>query len=319
MATATLISPSTHYPPQPSFSSAYPHSHSNSTSSISNMMSTEPRKPLDDNESANRQSLPSISEVISGTKQNSYPPAPPSAVQPNSGLPSPFAPAPRSYPESEKHSSPQPLHPSSSYAPRQEPLPTFTNSPRAPFSSRPPLPPVADRHPSPPSKPDGPLQHHLHEQKPPEPHHPLNGVYAHPPPPAPMPYQPGQLPPGQVPLPAYPISPRHSMPPHAPSPYDPRAPPHPTHPEEADYAARARYDATVNRHYESWSYQDSLSRVSSCLQSPRFPIALLITFRSERLLELSSISPRHMLELPKSNTERTRFLSVFPQNGKSAT
>jgi hypothetical protein len=88
-------------------------------------------------------------------------------------------------------------------------------------------------------------------------------VYAHPPPPPPHPapvtYQPGQLPPRQMPLPAYPISPRHAVPPHVPGPYDPRAPPHA---KEADYATRARYDATVKRHFESWSYQESLSRVS---------------------------------------------------------
>jgi hypothetical protein len=68
------------------------------------------------------------------------------------------------------------------------------------------------------------------------------------------------LPPGQMPLPAYPISPRHPMPPPAPGSYDPRAPPHT---EESEYAARARYDATVDRHFESWSYQDSLSRIGS--------------------------------------------------------
>lgn len=261
MATATLLTPSTHYPPQPSFSSGY--SHSTSSASISNMISAEPRKTLDDNEHPNRQLLPSISEVISGTNPGPYPSAPPSATQPVSSLPSPFASGPRAYTESEKHSSPQPMHPASSYATRQDALPAFSNSPRIPFSNRPPLPPVSDRHPSPPSKLDGPPLHHIHEQqKPPEVHHLLNGVYAHPPLPAQVPYPQGQLPPGQVPLPAYPISPRHAMQPHAPGPYDPRSAPHPTHQEEADYAARARYDATVNRHYENWSYQDSLSRVS---------------------------------------------------------
>ncbi|ESU16644.1 hypothetical protein FGSG_09992 [Fusarium graminearum PH-1] len=51
------------------------------------------------------------------------------------------------------------------------------------------------------------------------------------------------------------------MPPPAPGPYDPRAPP--PHSEESEYAARVRYEATVDRHFESWSYQDSLSRIGS--------------------------------------------------------
>ncbi|KAF4965039.1 hypothetical protein FSARC_7112 [Fusarium sarcochroum] len=244
MATATLITPS-------------------GTASISNMISSvEPRKPADDQEPSNRQSLPSISEVIQGTKPGPYPVAHAPGLQSGSSLPSPFAPAPRSFPEAEKRSSPQPLHPTSSFS-RQDGLPAFTDSPRPHFSNRPSLPPVSDRRQSPSAKPDLPPQHHHHpEQKLSEPHHPLNGVYAHPPPPPPAPvaYQPGQLPPGQMPLPAYPISPRHGVPPHVPGSYDPRAPPHV---EESDYAARARYEATVDRHFESWSYQDSLSRIGS--------------------------------------------------------
>lgn len=259
MATATLITPSAHYQPQPSFTSTYPHS----TASIANMISsTEPRKSADDNEPSNRQSLPSISEVIQGAKPHApYPPAPP-AVQPGSGLPSPFSAGPRPFSDADKHASPQPLHPST-FPPRQDPLPAFSDSPRPPFNNRPSLPPVSDRRPSPTSKPDVPPHHHSEQQKPPEPHHHMNGAYGHPPPPppppAPMPYQPGQLPPGQMPLPGYPISPRHAVPPHVPGPYDPRAPPHV---EEAEYS-RARYDATVNRHFESWNYQDSLSRIGS--------------------------------------------------------
>ncbi|KAF7531975.1 hypothetical protein G7Z17_g13689 [Cylindrodendrum hubeiense] len=232
MATATLITPSAHYQPQPSFPTAYPHS---SVASISNMISSvEPRKSVDDNEPSNRQSLPSISEVIQGAKPGSYPPAP-SSIQPGSSLPSPFSSGPRSFSDAEKHSPPQPLHPTS-FPPRQDALPAF-DSPRPPFNNRPSLPPVSDRRPSPTSKPDMGPQHHHPEQQKPEPHHPLNGVYAHapPPPPAPVSYQPG--------------------------PYDPRGPP--PHLEEAEYSARARYDTTVNRHFESWSYQDSLSRIGS--------------------------------------------------------
>ncbi|KPM42019.1 hypothetical protein AK830_g4487 [Neonectria ditissima] len=260
MATATLITPTAHYQPQPSSFSPYSHSHS-TVASISNMISSvEPRKSLDDNEPSNRQSLPSLSEVIQGAKPGPYPP--PSSMQPGSSLPSPFSSGPRSFSETEKHSPPQPMHPTS-FPPRQDTLPSFSDSPRPPFSSRPSLPPVNDRRPSPTLKPDhAPQHHHSEHQKGPEPHHPLNGIYAHPPPPPPIPasYQPGQLPPGQMPLPAYPISPRHAVPPHIPGPYDARAP---QHSDEAEYSSRARYDATVNRHFESWSYQDSLSRIGS--------------------------------------------------------
>ncbi|KAH7149647.1 hypothetical protein B0J13DRAFT_311259 [Dactylonectria estremocensis] len=256
MATATLITPSAHYQHQPSFPTSYPHS---SVASISNMISSaEPRKSVDDNEPSNRQSLPSISEVIQGAKPGPYPPAP-SSIQPGSGLPSPFSSGPRSFSDAEKHSPPQPLHPTS-FPPRQDGLSAFSDSPRPPFNSRPSLPPVSDRRPSPTSKPDMLAQHHHHEHKPSEPHHPLNGVYSHPPAPPPPTYQPGQLPPGQMPLPAYPISPRHGAPPHLPGPYDPRGP---LHADESEYSARARYDTTVNRHFESWSYQDSLARIGS--------------------------------------------------------
>jgi hypothetical protein len=62
-----------------------------------------------------------------------------------------------------------------------------------------------------------------------------------------------------MPLPACMISPRHAVCPHVLGLYNPRAPPHA---EEADYATRALYDATVKIYFESWCYQDSLSRVS---------------------------------------------------------
>lgn len=309
MATATLITPSAHYQPQPSFPSAYPHS---SAASISNMISSvEPRKSVDDSEPSNRQSLPSISEVIQGAKPGSYPPAPPS-MQPGSSLPSPFSSGPRSFSDADKHSPPQPLHPTS-FPPRQDALPSFSDSPRPPFNSRPSLPPVSDRRPSPTSKPDMAPQHHHPEQQKPESHHPLNGGYAHPPPP-PGSYQPGQMPPGQMPLPAYPISPRHGVPPHLSGAYDPRGPPHP---EEAEYSARARYDTTVNRHFESWSYQDSLSRVSININYSQKTFLTMI--RLDLHLGRFSTLRKLIVELPKSSTEHTRFLSDCQQNVRSAT
>ncbi|EMT63549.1 hypothetical protein FOC4_g10013783 [Fusarium odoratissimum] len=194
MATATLITPAAHYQPQPQPPFSSYSQPSSGAASIANMIS-EPRKAADDQEPSNRQSLPSISEVIQGTKPGPYPVAHAPGLQSGSSLPSPFAPAPRSFPEAEKRSSPQPLHPTSSF-PRQD-GPAFADSPRPHFSNRPSLPPVSDRRQSPSAKADLPPHHHHHpEQKLPEPHHPLNGAYAHPPPPPPAPvaYQPGQLP-----------------------------------------------------------------------------------------------------------------------------
>lgn len=89
----------------------------------------------------------------------------------------------------------------------------------------------------------------------------MNGAYPPHPQPQhpPMPLHPSQLPPGQLPLPAYPASPRHAS-----GQYDPRAP-H-SHPDESEYPPRQRYD-TVNNHFENWSFQDGLSRVSAMLPS----------------------------------------------------
>ncbi|EXK43450.1 hypothetical protein FOMG_02405 [Fusarium oxysporum f. sp. melonis 26406] len=163
-----------------------------------------------------------------GTEPGPYPPGPPSSTQPGSSLPSPIATAPRPFLETKKHLSPQLLHPALSFRPRQHALPGFSDFPRSPFTSRS-TPPVSDRRQSPSPKPEISPQYHQHEQqKPPKPHHPLNRM--------------------------------HAVPPHAPGPYHPREIPHAT---EADDATQARYDAAVSRHFESWSYQGSLSRISS--------------------------------------------------------
>ncbi|KAH7326208.1 hypothetical protein B0I35DRAFT_474885 [Stachybotrys elegans] len=268
MAAATVLAPGAHYHPPSSYSVPHPQSTysphpSGPAPSISNMISTnEPRKPVEGSDLATRQSLPPLSEVISGTKPNQYPPSGPPSMQPGSSLPSPYVPAvTRHYPDADKHS-PQQIHSAAPYPPRQEPLPAFVDSPRGSFNGRPGLPPVNDARPSPPLKHEVP-QHHVPEsQKPGEPH-PLANGYSHPPPPV-APYGPGQFPPGQVPLPAgYPISPRHA-PHHMQAHYDPRGPP--VHPDDAEYA-RSRYDAPVNRHIESWGYQDSLSRIGSAART----------------------------------------------------
>jgi hypothetical protein len=218
--------------------------HPSSGTSISSMtFSAEPRKQADYHESPGRQSLPSISEAIQGTEPGPYTSRPPSRIQTGFSLSPPFALARRSLPKAEKHPYLQQLLPASSFPPRQHALPVFSDSPRPPFTSPPSLLPVSNCRQSPSAMAEIPPQHHHPEQqKTPEPHQPLCGVYAHPPPPCPPPapvtYQPHQLRPGQIPLPAYPTSPRH------------------------DYATPARYDATVNRHVGSWSYQDALSRVN---------------------------------------------------------
>lgn len=256
MAAASVLPPSAHYQPQSSYPSNY--SHPSSSASVANMITPEPRRASDDSESSTRQSLPSISEVISGTRPGQYPqPAHPN-LQSSSGLPSPFTPASaRQYSESDKHPSP-PHHHSASFPPRQDTLPAFSGSPRPPFNGRPGLPPVTDRRPTPPTKSEMP-PHHM--QEPPKPTDPrqMNGAYSQPPPmPTSAPYQPGQLPPGQMPLPPYQVSPRHASP-HIPGQFDSR----PSHHEEAEYAARARYEAPLARPpFESFSYTEALTRVS---------------------------------------------------------
>ncbi|KAH7120185.1 hypothetical protein B0J13DRAFT_649664 [Dactylonectria estremocensis] len=264
MAMAMLITPSSRHPPQPSFSSDY--HHSSSGASISNMISSvQPQKPANGLNSSNRQPLPSISELIQNTKPSPSPPTSPSNTQPGSNLSSSFAAVPRSFLKAEKHSLPQLLRPASSFPPQQDALTFFTGSRRPPFTSRLLLPPISDRQAGPSAKPNiSPQQHHPQQQRPPRPHHPLNGVHAHrhpPPPPARVAYKPGQQPPGQMRLPASPISPKHAVLPHASKPYNPWAPPHT---EKGVYAPRARYDTTVNRHFEIWSYQEYLSQIGSC-------------------------------------------------------
>ncbi|OAA57723.1 sexual development transcription factor NsdD [Cordyceps fumosorosea ARSEF 2679] len=253
MAAASVLTPSSHYQPPSFAASTYPPQSSSANSPTPAMISSSepPRRAPDDNssppEAPARQSLPSISEVISGTGRGPYPPPPAHGSLPpqpgSGGLPSPFAPPSRQYNDSDKHSrSPQPLHPAS-FPPRQDAIPAFADSPRPPFSGRPGLPPVTDRRPTPPGKPDGP-SHHDHRS--------ISGGYPQPPAPTSHPYQPGPMPHGQMPLPGYPISPRHEH-------YD--APRPQTHGEPAPYA-RSRYEAAP-RHYENWSYHESFSRIAS--------------------------------------------------------
>ncbi|OAA38036.1 sexual development transcription factor NsdD [Cordyceps fumosorosea ARSEF 2679] len=207
------------------------------------MISSEsPRCALEDNssplEAPARQSLPSISEVMSGSGRRPHPRTPAHGSlppQPGSGsLPSPFAPPSRQY-----NDWPKPLHPASS-PPRQDAIPAFSDSSRPPFSGRPGLPAVTDRRPT----PSGSPSHHDHRS--------ISGGCPQPLALTSHPYQPGPMPHGQMPLPGYPIFPRHEL-------YN--APRPQTHGEPASYA-RSRYEAAP-RHYENWPYHESFSRIAS--------------------------------------------------------
>ncbi|KAH7109394.1 hypothetical protein B0J13DRAFT_516959 [Dactylonectria estremocensis] len=263
MAMAMLITPSSRHPPQPSFSSDYHHS-SSGTSSSNMTSSVGPQTPANGLNSSNRQPLPSISELIQDTKPSPSPPRSPSNTHPVPNLSSSFAAVPRSFSKAEKHSSPQPLRPASSFPPQQDAPTFFTGSRRPPLTSRPLPPPISDRQAGTLAKPDiSLLQHHPQQQRPPRPHHPLNGVPAHPhppPPPARVAYKPGQQPPGQMRLPASPISPQHAVLPHVSKPYNPWAPPHK---EKGVYAPRARYDTTIGScSHTVLSFSEAYSRIA---------------------------------------------------------
>ncbi|SPO06725.1 uncharacterized protein DNG_09419 [Cephalotrichum gorgonifer] len=269
MATATLLRPSAPYSQphsQPhSYSPGYPNAPA--PSNKSDMISPiEPRRASDPADAPqHRQSLPSISEVISsaGSPVGSLSQPPPPISIPS--FPSPFSASPRPYSDPhtghDKGPSTHPLHPPPTYPSRQEPLPPFGDSSRAhhPFASRPgpsPLHSFSPPHPSPPTKPEQPRleSDSIADQ------HAMNGGYRHPPPIAPYSTT-GQLAPGQLPQPSpYPLSPRHAGPPVH-SPFDPQRGPPPRQEEGED--ARARYEMPLNRHIEAWTYQECLSRIAS--------------------------------------------------------
>ncbi|ROV86883.1 hypothetical protein VMCG_10911 [Cytospora schulzeri] len=269
MATATLLNPAPHYQShQPSYSN---YSHPAASSSMPGIISpVEPRRISDDNEPQQRQSLPSIQEVISGTKPSApaFPPSLSTAVSGQPSLPSPFTSSASSRPfadlsPQERHSSPRSLHNPASFPARGEPMPPFSDPSRPPLSGRPPAPPPLNTYhpgvrPSPP-----PLKIESRGAERQADAHRMNGSYA----PSAGPEQPGlpypqpvQLPPGQLPLSAHPMSPRHTGP-SLPSPFDgSRSSMH----EDADYMRREnKYEQTLNRHFEAWQYQESLAKIAS--------------------------------------------------------
>ncbi|KAI6782100.1 GATA-type sexual development transcription factor NsdD [Emericellopsis cladophorae] len=214
-ATATVLQPAGAYPPAPSYSSTY----TNQAGGMMPLADARRGDGLEPTEAAKRQSLPSLSEVIN--KNPDYPrPHPPSAgpappatsIQPGTNFPSPYAPSGslRSYADSSsKHTSPQNMRSASTYPPRPEPLSSFAESPRPALNGRPILPPVPSRRPSPPQHHD--VTHSYGTEQPKDPRQSVNGVYQHPPPPAPPQhlssatsgYPTGPPPPGQLPLPPF--------------------------------------------------------------------------------------------------------------------
>lgn len=272
MATATLLNPAPHYQ---SHQPPYSYSHPTASSSMPGIISpVEPRRISDDNEPQQRQSLPSIQEVISGTKPSApaFPPSLSTSVSGPPSLPSPFAPSSSSRPfadmsPQERHPSPRSLHNPASFPTRGEPMPPFSDPARPPLSGRPPPPPPLNTyHPGArPSPPPLKMESRVPERQ--TDVHRMNGSYpqsAGPEQPG-LPYpQPVQLPPGQLPLSAHPASPRHPVS-SLPSPFDgSRSSMH----EDADYMRREnKYEQTLSRHFEAWQYQESLAKVRLILCS----------------------------------------------------
>ncbi|KAK3325823.1 hypothetical protein B0H66DRAFT_529844 [Apodospora peruviana] len=275
MATAALISPSgpyhphhPHHHPHTSSFSSYPHSAP--VASIPSMISpVDSRRTSDDSDTTHRQSLPSISEVISGSKPAAYPPQVPTSMPQTQSLPSPFASsAPsRSFGDvgSDKNPSPRTLHPTSGY-PRPDALPAFSDPARPAMSTRPAPPPPLNTfpgphlsHPSHPSPPSVKVEQ-LEAERQAEAAQ-LSAGYQHShgqPSPAGLYNQTGRLPPGQLPLSAYPVSPRHNGP-TLPSPFDSQRTP--IYGGDGDYNRGNEYKSTLDRAFEVFNYGESLHSI----------------------------------------------------------
>jgi hypothetical protein len=231
MAAAALINPATAYHPH---NTSYPPSYhpSQPPPSMPGMMSPEEsRRPSNETETSQRQSLPSLSEVFSTAKPGPYSPSTPTNIPSSQGLPPPFSSAPQrpELPPAETRHAPHHDDKFFRYPPRPD-IP----APHGPTYTL----PEQREHPKPPDAAQ------------------VNGSHANTP--APMQYvPPGHLPPGQYPLTQPPISPRHAVAP----PYDQPRPP--MHGGDDEYAMqRHRYDPTaLNRQFENWGYQDCLNKV----------------------------------------------------------
>ncbi|KAI0601335.1 hypothetical protein F4775DRAFT_589552 [Biscogniauxia sp. FL1348] len=228
MAAAALINPATAYHPhtQP-FSSPF-HQPAPPPPMPGMISPGESRRASNETEPAQRQSLPSISEVFS-TKPSPYSPTTPTTLGGSQGLPPPFnsAPPSRAEPAPEPRSMPPHEEKYYRYPPRSEVGPSQGPPNAYPFPEQ--------RNPT-----------KISESAP-------AGNHVNPPPPPQIPY-----PPGQLPLSAAPISPRHAGP--SIPPYDSNRPP--LHAEDEYGMHRNRYDTTLNRHFEAWGYQECLSKIA---------------------------------------------------------
>ncbi|KAK0616071.1 hypothetical protein B0T17DRAFT_510617 [Bombardia bombarda] len=269
MATVALISPNGPYHLHHS-SFSYPHSAP--STSIPGMISpVDSRRTSDDSDSPHRQSLPSISEVISlsGAKHSGYPQSASSSLPPSQGLPSPFsASAPsRSFGDVgvDKNPSPRTLHPASSTYGRSDTLPAFSDPARPALHSRPIPPPLntfPGQHPASPVKIEQLEADQRHAEA-----AQLSAGYQHGPPHSQSHYsQGGRLPPGQLPLSGYPVSPHHNGP-TLPSPFESQRPP--VYGDEGDFghSRGSEYKATLERAFENWNYGDTLQMISSTSRS----------------------------------------------------
>ncbi|KAI1104491.1 hypothetical protein F4804DRAFT_332259 [Jackrogersella minutella] len=220
MAATALMNPAPAYHPhKPPFPTAY---HQPPPPSMPGMIPPgENRRTPNEAEPAQRQSLPSISEVFSGTKPSHYSPATPTTLAGPHSLPPPL----RAEPPPESRPTP-PSHEDKFFGYQRSEV----GPPPLPHNSTYPYPDQRD-----PTKPPEPITNSGHANPPPQ-----------------IPY-----PPGQYPLPPAPISPHHlgpSLPP-----YDQPRPP--LHSDEEYGMNRNRYDSTLNRHFESWGYQDCLNKL----------------------------------------------------------
>jgi hypothetical protein len=237
MATATLMAPAAAYHPHaPSFPAPYSHQ----PPSMPGISQAEPpRRTSHDSESSQRQSLPSLSEVFSGSKPSTYSPTTPTTMAGSQSLPPPPPPFATSAP-----SRPEPAQESRPAPPHEDKFLRYQRSDVGPANG-----------------PPGPAYQYGEQRELTRPSEPpqRNGSFSNPHPhQAPYP-QPSQLPPGQLPLSqGPPISPRHLGPPVPP--YEPQRP---TLHQDDEYGVQRRYDAnTLNRHFEAWGYTDCLQRVS---------------------------------------------------------
>ena len=252
MATATLLNPGPGYhqlspysysqPPPPSH---HPQPLPRPSPAAGSMLGMGPpsdtRIMASEKEPSQRQSLPSLSEVFSASKATSYSPKP-AAIN---GVTTQAPPAPFHVAHARPETIPEARPPHSAL---DDKFFRFSQRPGSSSSSHPPGPPTYIEHRDM-SKTVEPLRSepsHVHAPAPPP---ALSG-------PRTSLSQPSQLPPGQYPLSQPAISPRHTGP--FPT-YETQGLP----PSESDYT-RGRYDpTTLNRHIETWSYQDCLNKVSA--------------------------------------------------------